>query len=180
MTERIPNVYEDRERASSYAMLELPGTYYLAFRDLPTSLGEASRGGRALDFGCGAGRSTRFLHGRGFEVIGVDIAEEMLAHARERDPEGSYLRVPDGDLSCLPAGAFDVVLSAFTFDNVPTLERKISLLAQLGERLGPGGRLVNLVSAPEIYVNEWLSFSTRDFPENHAAAWAACKSASVL
>ncbi len=25
---------------------------------------------------------------------------------------------------------------------------------------------VNLVSAPEIYLHEWLSFSTKDFPEN--------------
>ncbi len=32
-----------------------------------------------------------------------------------------------------------------------------------------GGRLVNLVSAPEIYWHEWASFSTRDFPENRHA-----------
>jgi hypothetical protein len=29
------NVYEDQRRAESYAQLEFPGTYYLAFRDLP-------------------------------------------------------------------------------------------------------------------------------------------------
>ena len=29
------NVYEDEERARAYATLEFPGTYYLAFRDLP-------------------------------------------------------------------------------------------------------------------------------------------------
>lgn len=34
--------------------------------------------------------------------------------------------------------------------------------------LKPSGRLVNLVSTPDIYVNEWASFSTRDFPENRA------------
>jgi hypothetical protein len=31
------------------------------------------------------------------------------------------------------------------------------------------GRIVNLVSAAEIYVHEWVSFSTKDFPENRAA-----------
>ncbi len=31
------------------------------------------------------------------------------------------------------------------------------------------GRIVNLVSAAEIYVHEWASFSTRDFPENRTA-----------
>ena len=28
---------------------------------------------------------------------------------------------------------------------------------------------MNLVSSPEIYVNEWLSFSTRDYPDNRHA-----------
>jgi hypothetical protein len=29
------NVYDDAERAEAYAKLEFPGTYYLAYRDLP-------------------------------------------------------------------------------------------------------------------------------------------------
>lgn len=29
--------------------------------------------------------------------------------------------------------------------------------------------MVNLVSAPEIYLHEWTSFSTRDFPANRTA-----------
>jgi hypothetical protein len=29
------NVYEDAKRAESYARLEFPGTYYLAYRDIP-------------------------------------------------------------------------------------------------------------------------------------------------
>ena len=29
--------------------------------------------------------------------------------------------------------------------------------------------MVNLVSSPDIYRNEWASFSTRDFPENRLA-----------
>lgn len=29
--------------------------------------------------------------------------------------------------------------------------------------------MINLVSAPEIYRNEWASFSTKDFPENDDA-----------
>jgi hypothetical protein len=66
-------------------------------------------------------------------------------------------------------GAHDLVLSAFTFDNVPTMEKKISLLTALKRPLNDGGHIVNLVSAPEIYVNEWTSFSTKNFPENRQA-----------
>ena len=169
MSADFSNVYADRARADAYARLEFPGTYYLAFRDLPALIAEHVRGRRALDFGCGTGRSTRFLRGLDFEVTGVDISEAMLARARERDPGCDYRLVPDGDLDPLPASAYDLVLSAFTFDNVPTMERKVRLFAGLRDALAEGGRIVNLVSSPEIYVHEWASFSTKDYPGNRAA-----------
>ena len=60
------NVYEDPRRAEAYAKLELPGTYYLAYRDLPKIISLAVKGKNAMDFGCGTGRSTRFLQKLGF------------------------------------------------------------------------------------------------------------------
>jgi len=164
MTRRFTNVYEDDTRAASYAALEYPATYWLAFRDLPALLAEHVRGPAALDFGCGAGRSTRFLKAQGYEACGVDISPSMLAHARQRDPEGRYLQVPNGDLSALGDATFDLVFSAFTFDNVPEPAVRARLFGQFFERLKPGGRMLNLVSAPEIYRHEWTSFSTKDFP----------------
>jgi SAM-dependent methyltransferase len=168
-TEPLTNVYEDDERARAYAGLDFPGTYYLAFRDIPSLLERHGKGRAALDFGCGAGRSTRFLAGLGYEAIGIDVSMAMLRQAEERDPTGSYLHVPDGDLSALAGRHFDVVLCAFTFDNVEGAARRVNLFRQLGGLLREGGRLVNLVSAPDIYRNEWTSFSTRDFPENRTA-----------
>ena len=171
MNVEFSNVYDDRARASAYDTLEFPGTYYLAFRDLPAIIGEHVRGTAALDFGCGTGRSTRFVRGLGFDpVVGVDIAEQMVALARQRDPQGDYRLVPDGDLDGLPAGTFDLVLSAFTFDNIPTMEKKVRLFQGLRRLLKDGGRIVSLVSSPDIYMNEWASFSTKDFPENRKAA----------
>lgn len=169
MNDPFSNVYDDAKRADAYDRLEFPGTYYLAYRDLPAIIREHASGKRALDFGCGTGRSSRFLRGIGFQVTGVDIAEPMLARARERDPGGDYRLVPDGDLSGLDSDTYDVVLSAFTFDNIPTAEKKTALFRGLHRALTPRGVMVNLVSSPEIYVNEWASFSTRDFPENRDA-----------
>ena len=34
------NVYDDTERAKAYAALEFPGTYYLAYRDLPAIISQ--------------------------------------------------------------------------------------------------------------------------------------------
>lgn len=163
------NVYEDGVRAASYATLEFPGTYSLAFRDLPALISAHVRGARALDFGCGAGRSTRFLKVLGLEVVGVDVSAEMVEHARSRDVSGDYRLIEDGGLGHFPQPAFDLVLSAFTFDNVGGFDKKLLLLRQIAALLFPGGRFVNLVSTPEIYVNEWASFTTKDFPENRKA-----------
>jgi SAM-dependent methyltransferase len=163
------NAYEDAGYAAAYANLEFPGTYYLAFRDLPAIFRAHVTGTRALDFGCGAGRSTRFLRSCGFSAVGIDIAEEMVAQARERDSEGKYVLVPDGDYVPLGEGAFDLVFSAFTFDNVPTQEAKVRAMRGIRRLLAPHGRVVHVVSSPELYTHEWASFSTRDFLEDRAA-----------
>lgn len=163
------NVYEDPRRAAAYASLEFPGTYHLAYRDLPTLYREHVHGSRALDFGCGAGRSTRFLKAHGLDAIGIDISADMVRLARERDPQGDYRVIADGDFRALPLRGFDLVQSVFTFDNIPGRERRIALLAGLGALLAEEGRLLNLVSSPDIYVNEWASFTTRAFAGNFTA-----------
>lgn len=163
------NVYEDAVRAESYAKLEFPGTYYLAYRDLPNIIREHATGRNAIDFGCGTGRSTRFLQNIGFKTLGVDIAEDMLKQARARDPRGEYRLVDDGDLSQCEEHAYDLALSVFTFDNISTMEKKVTLFRALGNLLNREGRIVNLVSSPDIYTHEWASFTTKDFPENRSA-----------
>ena len=51
------------------------------FRQLE-DLGVTVSRGRALDFGCGAGRLTRALAARFESVVGVDVADAMLDKAR--------------------------------------------------------------------------------------------------
>ncbi len=82
---------------------------------------------------------------------------------------GEYRLVPAETPPPLAAGVYDLVLAAFTFDNVPTFDKKVELLRALTTSLAQDGRIVIIVSAPEIYLHEWASFSTRAFPENHAA-----------
>jgi SAM-dependent methyltransferase len=124
------------------------------------------RGNRAIDFGCGTGRSTRFLKQLGFEVTGIDISADMLAHARELDPGGEYMVVNNGQYRQLASGHYDLVQSVFTFDNIPGWETRIQILRSLSELLCNTGKLICLDSNSEMYTNEWASFSTIDFPEN--------------
>ncbi|HXY49837.1 MAG TPA: class I SAM-dependent methyltransferase [Terriglobales bacterium] len=162
------NCYEDASRADAYASLEFANTYYLAYRDLPAIISQHVAGTKALDFGCGTGRSSRFLHDLGFDVIGVDVSEDMLRIARAVDPTGDYRLVPGDNLSEFGVGTFDLVLSAFTFDNI-SAAMKVRIFGDLRRLLTPKGIIVNLVSSPEIYLHEWASFTTKDFPENSAA-----------
>lgn len=120
------NTYEDAKYAEAYAKLEFQNTYYLAYRDLPEIILEQVKGRKAMDFGCGTGRSTRFLQKLGFDAIGVDISEDMIKKAREVEPQGDYRLVKDGNLSHIKQETFDLVLSAFTFDNIPTMEKRLS------------------------------------------------------
>lgn len=163
------NTYADDRYADAYATLEFHRTYHLAYRDLPEIFRAHVAGTRALDFGCGAGRSTRFLRRLGYDAVGADISAAMIAKARELDPAGDYRLVRDDDHGALAPAGFDLVFSGFTFDNIPTHGLKVALFTSLRRLLGPGGRIVNLVSSPELYTHEWASFSTRDFPENRLA-----------
>jgi len=168
LTTDFVNCYADASRAGAYATLEFANTYYLAYRDLPAILAEHVTGTRALDFGCGTGRSTRLLRKLGFSVTGVDVSEDMLRIARGLDPSGDYRLVPGDNFHELDVEAFNLVLSAFTFDNIPGAT-KTRIFSDLAKLLAPNGTMVSLVSAPEIYTHEWASFSTRDFPENASA-----------
>jgi SAM-dependent methyltransferase len=165
------NCYQSATRAEAYSKLEFSNTYHLAFRDLPEIFFAYVKGATApaLDFGCGAGRSTRFLRGLGFETVGVDISAEMVSKAHEIDPRGDYRVIPGDDMSGLPRESFSLIQSAFTFDNIPGMGRKVRLFCDLSALLKSDGIIVNTVSAPEIYCNEWASFSTKDFPENRDA-----------
>ena len=162
------NVYADRDYAASYAALDWVGTYHLVRRDLPRIIEQHVTGRRALDFGCGTGRSVRLLRSMGFQVTGIDIAEAMIRSARRLDPEGDYRICSAEEFIDRPPGGFDLVLAAFPFDNIPADQKK-GLFCALRNLMAPSGRLINIVSAPEIYRHEWASFSTECFSENKDA-----------
>jgi len=49
------------------------------------------------------------------------------------------------------------------------MEKKITLFSGLTNSLKNNGKIINLVSTPDMYTHEWASFSTKDFPENKTA-----------
>jgi SAM-dependent methyltransferase len=94
--------------------------------------------GDALDAACGTGRYSALLAERGHRVVGVDGSPDMLARARERVPEGRFLR---GDLHRLPVAdrSVDLVTCALALGHVPALG---PVFAEFARVLRPGGHLV--------------------------------------
>ena len=45
------------------------------------------KGGKILDVGCGTGKDTGYMASKGFEIIGVDLSEGMLAKAKAKYPD---------------------------------------------------------------------------------------------
>jgi hypothetical protein len=76
--------------------------------------------------------------------------------------------VPGDNLTEFAPETFDLIVSLFTFDNIPGTA-KIRIFSDLRNLLGPDGTIVSIVSSPAIYTHEWSSFTTKDFPENAAA-----------
>jgi SAM-dependent methyltransferase len=74
----------------------------------------APPGARLLDVACGSGQLALIAARHGVEVTGVDIADNLVARARERARvEGLSARFEEADAEALPFadGSFDVVTS---------------------------------------------------------------------
>ena len=88
--------------------------------------------GRALDFGCGAGRLTEAMGTYVTGVIGYDISPGMLNEARKRGA-ATYV-------GTLPDGLFDWINSFIVLQHIPP-QRGMGLIRDLLARLAPGGLL---------------------------------------
>jgi SAM-dependent methyltransferase len=151
--------------ADEYAGLGFEGTFLLAFRDIPELLHRHVKGRKALDYGCGAGRSTRYLKTLDLEVMGVDISGDMLSQARQNDPSGQYIDIQSGQLP-FPESCFDLIFSSFVFLEIPTLAEMEKILAELKRVLKHNGVIVFVTGSNDFYKGNWVSV-TFDFPENH-------------
>lgn len=69
-------------------------------------------GGKTLDVGCGAGRVTIPLHERGFQVIGMDYAEKMIAAAKAINRQMDY-RVGNILSTSFSSQEFDNIIFSF-------------------------------------------------------------------
>ncbi|MEV1120956.1 methyltransferase domain-containing protein [Actinosynnema sp. NPDC049800] len=137
------------------------GELYERTKHIPTGLAERAtllaalpdlRGKSVLDVACGTGFHPREFRRLGADpVVGVDSANEMLAHAREaerRAPLGITYHRHDAD--ALPVlGVFDVVTAIWLLGYAEDEAALDRMIGNLRANLAPGGTLAVLVPNPD-------------------------------
>ncbi len=118
-----------------------------------------------LDFGCGTGWFSEMLAEWG-TVTGVDLAEGVIADARARRPDITFMA---GDLfeMALPAAHFDVVVSQEVIAHVAD---QAGYLDRAARALRPGGHLI--ITTPNRFVVERGDFFPPQ-PAEHLERWLA-------
>jgi len=100
----------------------------LGAEQLRRLLGKESRGGRALDVGCGTGRHTLALAEHGWEAVGIDNVQRAVERARRR-PGAEKVTFTVGDVTRLEdhvQGPFSFFLDIGCFHGL-TAEQRVAL-----------------------------------------------------
>ncbi|HZP67126.1 MAG TPA: class I SAM-dependent methyltransferase [Rudaea sp.] len=119
-----------------------------------------ARGKRTLDAACGEGYGSALLAAEAASVLGLDIAEEAIAHARSRYADRTNLRFERGDCTALalPPGSMDLVVSFETLEHVAAQE---DLIAGFARVLAEDGLLI--VSSPDKHMYSDVSGFRNEF-----------------
>ena len=113
-------------------------------RERVMSLLAPRAGEHALDIGCGPGLTTEGLAravGPSGSVLGIDIAQPMLAIAARRCASLPQVRFDRCDVNSLsaPDGSFDLALASQVYEYVEDID---AALVELARVIRPGGRAV--------------------------------------
>ncbi|GAA3255132.1 class I SAM-dependent methyltransferase [Nonomuraea helvata] len=122
--------------------------------------------GRALDFGCGAGRLTNALAKHFSEVVGVDISEPMLQEARRLDRSGGRVRFVHRtapNLACFDNDSYDLVYTDRVLQHLPP-DLARDYLRELLRIARPDGAVV--VGIPDKAKNSLVGLGARAIPQS--------------
>ncbi|MDV6236576.1 methyltransferase domain-containing protein [Leptospira ellisii] len=136
--------------------------------EIVASLGIQSRL-RVLDLGCGDGTTAVPLAQAGAEVLGIDIAENLVAAGNKRATEASLFRLKfqEGDacdLRGIEDRSFDLTISIFGAMFAP---KPFAVASEMVRVTKPGGRIVMgnwIPNDPTSFVSQLLRISAAFTP----------------
>lgn len=120
-------LYKDRDYAEAHQ-----------FMDNLTEYLNIPEGGKILDLACGKGRHSIYLNSLGYDVTGVDLSENSIAHAKQFENDTLHFNVHD---MCNPYNEqFDAVFNLFTsFGYFEKEEHNLNTIKAIKEDLNEFG-----------------------------------------
>jgi len=115
-----------------------------------------SKDEKILDLCCGNGRHAIELKKLGYDVIGIDLSEELLNSARKKASENNIdIKLIRCDMREIPyEGYFDIVVQFFTsFGYFDTDEENQKVLSAISRSLKVGGKFLIDYLNPDYVVN---------------------------
>lgn len=133
-------------------------------------------GRRVLDMACGVGYGSALLAEAGAaRVVGVDLSEDAIAHARAHYARDGVEFVRADATAFAPGGPVDVIVSLETIEHLPDAEGFVRRIATL---VAPGGVVVG--SVPTTLSSDVNPYHLHDFSARRfRRLFAACGLAIV-
>lgn len=122
------------------------------------------KGVDAIDYGCGAGKSSLYLKSLGFNVMGVDANKDMIESAKDKDPCGNYDHITSAKI-LVKDSSFDLAFSSWVLMEVASKKELLNIAKEIERILRPGGVFILILCNESTYNSDWLTQNT-EFPEN--------------
>ncbi len=109
--------------------------------------------GLYLDIGCGTGNYTNALSKNGFQFIGIDPSETMLAKAKLKNSDIAW-KIGSAENTLLPQNHVDGIIGSLTIHHWSNLKNGF---LELNRVLKPEGKMVIFTSTPKQMKGYWLN-----------------------
>lgn len=152
------------EYADIFSRMSLENADYLALRDMPDLLRNYAKGKKALDYGCGLGKSTTFLRKFDFSIDGVDVSEPMIDLARKTLPDVNFYVLQDGKIPAEDEH-YDLVFCSWVLQDIGPKKNLTMAISEIARVLKNEGVFVAVVSSEAFYSKEWIH-ANAEFEEN--------------
>lgn len=116
-------------------------------------IGQGIKNGLVLELGCGTGKVTRRLKAYGYDMIGIDISEEMLEMAQNRENDGILYLHQDMREFELYGTVAAVVSVCDTMNYITEPEDLVEVFRLVNNYLDPGGCFIFDLKTRTFYRN---------------------------
>lgn len=149
---------------------KIAGTYTRKYfrdkSDLPfidRFLGHLKPGSKVLDVGCGPGQFSKYISGKGFRVVGIDLSKEMLNIAKKKVPKVRFKLMDMRNLK-FDDESFDGLLVAYSLIHIPSKD-VVKNLKGFYRILKPEGYILIIAQRgkPDQFINEPFKPSEKMF-----------------